>query len=63
MARALSSRMSDHVAGAHPDMGTDLRLGEGLAVLEGCRGSVVAAAGTSGRDYRADLVVLGVGAA
>jgi 3-phenylpropionate/trans-cinnamate dioxygenase ferredoxin reductase subunit len=61
MGRALSPVMSDHIAGAHRGMGTDLRLGEGLAAFEGRAGTVVAAVGTSGRQYPADLVVLGVG--
>ena len=61
MGRALSPVMSDHFIGAHQHMGTDLRLGESLAALAGRDGSVAAAVGASGREYRAELAVLGVG--
>ena len=61
LARAVSPAMADHLAGAHRRMGTDLRLGEGLAALAGRGRSVAAAVGTSGREYPADLVVLAVG--
>jgi 3-phenylpropionate/trans-cinnamate dioxygenase ferredoxin reductase subunit len=61
MSRALSPGMSRHLAGAHREMGTDLRLGEGLAAVEGRGGRVVAAVGASGRERPADLVVVGVG--
>ncbi len=61
MGRALSPVMSDHFIGAHRHMGTDLRLGESLAALTGRDGSVAAAVGASGREYSADLVLLGVG--
>jgi 3-phenylpropionate/trans-cinnamate dioxygenase ferredoxin reductase subunit len=61
MGRALSPVMSDHFIGAHRHMGTDLRLGESLAALAGRDGSVAAAVGASGREYPADLVLLGVG--
>lgn len=61
MGRALSPVMSDYVAQAHRSMGTDLRLGEGLAAVAGRAGAVVAAVSTSGREYPADLVLVGVG--
>ncbi len=61
LARGVSPAMADHLAGAHRRMGTDLRLGEGLAALAGRGRSVAAAVGTSGREYPADLVVLAVG--
>jgi len=61
MARALSPAMSRHLGGAHRGMGTDLRLGEGLTAFRGIGGTVVAAVGTSGQEYPADLVVVGVG--
>lgn len=61
MVRALSPEMSEYFTGAHRRMGTDLRLGEGLTALTGHRGSVATAFGTSGREFPADLVVLGVG--
>ncbi|GLY64219.1 NAD(P)/FAD-dependent oxidoreductase [Amycolatopsis taiwanensis] len=61
MGRAVSPEMGDFFAGAHRRMGTDLRLGEGLGALVEHRGSVAAAVGTSGREYPADLVLVGVG--
>jgi 3-phenylpropionate/trans-cinnamate dioxygenase ferredoxin reductase component len=61
MGRALSTAMANYVADAHQLMGTGLRLGEGLTALTGSRGSVTAAVGTSGWEYPADLVLLGVG--
>jgi 3-phenylpropionate/trans-cinnamate dioxygenase ferredoxin reductase subunit len=61
MGRGLSPQMSDYFTGAHLRMGTDLRLGEGLAALRGASGTVTAAVGSSGLEYPADLVVLGVG--
>jgi NADPH-dependent 2,4-dienoyl-CoA reductase/sulfur reductase-like enzyme len=61
MARALSPAISRQLAGAHRDMGTDLRLGEGLTAFRGSGGTVVTAVGTSGHEYPADLVILGVG--
>ncbi|MFE4664648.1 NAD(P)/FAD-dependent oxidoreductase [Streptomyces sp. NPDC056716] len=61
MARALSPSMSGHLADAHRRMGTELRLGEGLAAITCRSGSVVAVSGTSGREYPADAVLLGVG--
>lgn len=62
LSRALSSTMASHLAAAHRDMGTDLRLGEGLAALVGRHGRVVSAVGTSGAEHPADLVLVGVGA-
>jgi len=61
MARALSPEMARHLTGAHRGMGTELRLGEGVAAFQGSGGRVVAAVGTSGRAYPADLVLLAVG--
>jgi 3-phenylpropionate/trans-cinnamate dioxygenase ferredoxin reductase component len=61
MARALSPEMARHLTGAHRGMGTDLRLGEGLAAFRGSGGRVVAAVGRSGHEHPADLVVLAVG--
>src|SRR4051794_38375674 len=61
LGRAVSPEMSGYVTGAHRDMGTDLHVGEGLVGLTGRAGSVVAAVGTSGREHRADLVLVAVG--
>ena len=46
MGRGLSPQMSDYFTGAHLQMGTDLRLGEGLAALSGASGAVTAAVGS-----------------
>ena len=61
MGRALSPAMADHVADAHRRMGTALRLGEAVAAFRGERGRVAAAVSTTGAEYRADLVVVGIG--
>ncbi|YCK79850.1 FAD-dependent oxidoreductase (plasmid) [Arthrobacter sp. D3-18] len=63
MARALSPVMGDWFAQAHRDMGTNLRLGEGIASFTGDgAGFVSSAVSTSGAIYSADMVVVGVGA-
>jgi 3-phenylpropionate/trans-cinnamate dioxygenase ferredoxin reductase component len=59
MARAVSPEMSDHLAGAHRRMGTDLHVGESLAAITGSSGSVAVTA--SGAEYPADLLVMAVG--
>ncbi|KFF98895.1 pyridine nucleotide-disulfide oxidoreductase [Streptomyces scabiei] len=61
LGRALSGTMARHLARAHRGMGTELRLGERLAGLVGRHGRVVSAVGTSGAEYPADLVLVGVG--
>lgn len=61
MGRALSPEMSSHLAGAHRLMGSDLRLGEGLAGLMGLNGRVTGVAGSAGAEYPADVVLVGVG--
>jgi 3-phenylpropionate/trans-cinnamate dioxygenase ferredoxin reductase subunit len=61
MARAISPEMSDHLAGAHRRMGTDLRVGESLAAITGSNGSVVSAVTARGAEYPADLLVMAVG--
>lgn len=61
MSRAVSTEMSSYIAGAHRRLGTDLRLGEGLVGLAGRNGRVRAVVSTRGREYPADLVILGVG--
>lgn len=63
MARALSPVMGDWFAQAHRDMGTNLRLGEGIASFKGDgAGFVSSAVSTAGAIYPADMVVVGVGA-
>ncbi|WP_309072410.1 FAD-dependent oxidoreductase [Arthrobacter sp.] len=62
MARALSPVMSRWFAQAHRSMGTDLRLGEGIASFENDgAGHVAAAISTTGRRYPADMVLVGIG--
>ncbi|NKX53201.1 FAD-dependent oxidoreductase [Arthrobacter sp. E918] len=62
MARALSPAMSEWFAAAHADMGTVLRLGEGIASFQDDgAGHVAAAVSTTGTVYPADLVLAGVG--
>ena len=62
MARALTPRMGQWFVQAHADLGIDLRLGEGInAFTAGPDGRVAAAVSTSGAEYPADLVVVGVG--
>jgi 3-phenylpropionate/trans-cinnamate dioxygenase ferredoxin reductase subunit len=62
MSRALSPAMGDFFARHHVDAGINLRLGEGIASFLGDEdGSVATAVSTSGRQYAADLVVVGVG--
>jgi 3-phenylpropionate/trans-cinnamate dioxygenase ferredoxin reductase subunit len=62
MARAVSPFMSGYVADVHRSWGIALHLEEGLHAIEGDHGTVTAVVGASGRTYRADLVVTGVGA-
>jgi 3-phenylpropionate/trans-cinnamate dioxygenase ferredoxin reductase subunit len=62
LARALSPETADHVAAAHRRAGTDLRLGETVAGFVGDGGHVRGAVSTTGARYRADLVLVGVGA-
>ncbi|MCP1415750.1 NAD(P)/FAD-dependent oxidoreductase [Paenarthrobacter sp. A20] len=62
MARALSPIMSDFFGRHHAEHGVDLRLGEGIAAFTGSPdGNVVSAVSSSGAEYPADLVVVGVG--
>lgn len=62
MARALTAASGGWFAEAHQDMGTDLRLGEGIAAFESDgKGNVAAAVSTTGAVYPADLVLTGIG--
>jgi 3-phenylpropionate/trans-cinnamate dioxygenase ferredoxin reductase subunit len=62
MARALTPATSAWFAQAHRDMGTVLRLGEGIASFaDDGAGHVAAAVSTTGASYPADLVLVGVG--
>ena len=60
MARAVSPEMSEHFARAHAAAGIDLRCGEGVVRLVG-DGRVRGVVGSSGAEYPADLVLVGVG--
>ncbi|WP_228810774.1 NAD(P)/FAD-dependent oxidoreductase [Nocardia farcinica] len=62
LARAVSEPISAHVAAAHRAAGIDLRLGESVARFVGADGRVRGAVGTGGTEYRADLVLVGIGA-
>lgn len=62
MARALTPATGAWFAAAHRDMGTVLRLGEGIASFEdNGAGQVAAAVSTTGTVYPADLVLVGIG--
>jgi 3-phenylpropionate/trans-cinnamate dioxygenase ferredoxin reductase component len=61
LGRAVSPVMADHVADAHRRMGSTLRLGEAVRAFTGSRRWVTGPVGTSGRTYRADLVLVGIG--
>jgi 3-phenylpropionate/trans-cinnamate dioxygenase ferredoxin reductase subunit len=61
MGRVLSPAMSRHFVSAHGDLGTAIRLGEGLAAFEGAGGRVQRVVSTSGTRYPADLVLVGAG--
>lgn len=61
MGRALSAPMGDWFAKAHRDLGVRLRLGEGVAAIDGQHGAVTTVVSTTGERYDADLVVYGIG--
>ncbi|MEV4902126.1 FAD-dependent oxidoreductase [Citricoccus sp. NPDC055426] len=62
MGRALTPLLGDWFAGAHQQLGMDLRLNEGITSFEaGDDGRVAFAVSTTGDRYPADLVVAGVG--
>ncbi|MGR6963090.1 NAD(P)/FAD-dependent oxidoreductase [Geodermatophilus sp. URMC 61] len=61
MGRALTPPMSAHFADAHREMGSDLRLGEGLAEIHGQDGRVTGVSSGPGAEYPADIVLIGVG--
>ncbi len=62
MSRALTGVTGTWFAKAHKVMGTELRLGEGIAAFESDgKGNVAAAVSTTGAVYPADLVLTGIG--
>jgi NADPH-dependent 2,4-dienoyl-CoA reductase/sulfur reductase-like enzyme len=62
LARGLGERMGNLCAALHRDHGVDLRVGVGVAALEG-RGRVEQVVLSDGTSLAADVVVVGVGAA
>ncbi|MEO5318186.1 FAD-dependent oxidoreductase [Arthrobacter sp. CC3] len=61
MGRVLSRFMSSYFADVHTGNGIKLRLGEGIASLTGTGGKISRAISTTGAQYPADLVVVGIG--
>lgn len=61
MGRVLSLEMSDYFTRAHSDVGIRLRFGEGVTAFRGEGGRVRAVVGSSGTEYPADLVLVGIG--
>ncbi|MBY4214129.1 FAD-dependent oxidoreductase [Rhodococcus fascians] len=62
LSRAVSRLTADHVAAVHRQAGTNLRMGEVVSSFTGSEGRVVGAVTDAGMRYRADLVVVGIGA-
>lgn len=61
MARAVTHQSGERIADIHRDFGMDLRLGEGLQEIRGSDGRVTSVVGTSGAEYPADAVIVGIG--
>nr|WP_245900399.1 FAD-dependent oxidoreductase [Prauserella shujinwangii] len=61
LARAVSPETAAHLAAAHREAGTELRCGETVARFVGEHGRVHGALGTTGAEYPADLVLVGIG--
>ncbi|HLU54147.1 MAG TPA: FAD-dependent oxidoreductase [Pseudonocardia sp.] len=61
LVRSVSERMAEHVADVHRRAGTALRCGESVVAFTGDAGRVTGAVSSTGAEYRADLVVVGVG--
>lgn len=61
MGRVLSQFMSGYFAAVHTDNGIKLKLGEGIASLTGIAGKISGAVSTTGTEYPADLIVVGIG--
>lgn len=61
MGRALTAEMSSYFADAHREMGSNLRLGEGLAEIRGRDGRAAGLGSSTGAEYDADMVLIGVG--
>lgn len=61
MSRATSEMISTYLVEHHKASGVQIRLGEGIASLRGEFGKVVAAVSTLGREFPADMVLIGVG--
>ncbi|MFI5718944.1 NAD(P)/FAD-dependent oxidoreductase [Nocardia sp. NPDC051750] len=61
LSRALTEETAGHIAEVHRRAGTDLRLGEAVTAFTGDRGRVTGAVSSTGTEYRADLVLAGIG--
>jgi 3-phenylpropionate/trans-cinnamate dioxygenase ferredoxin reductase subunit len=62
MSRVLSTEMSAHLLAAHRSRGLRVELGAGVAGLTGSAGRVTGVTTTTGQQFPADLVLVGVGA-
>ncbi|WP_104126222.1 NAD(P)/FAD-dependent oxidoreductase [Cryobacterium sp. Y57] len=61
MGRVLSEPMSRYFTEAHTRNGISMKLGEGIAAFGGDGGRITSAIGTSGTEYPANIVLVGVG--
>lgn len=61
LSRALSPETAGHIAEWHRHAGTDLRLGEAVAAFTGSGSHVTGVVSSTGAEYRADLVLVGIG--
>ena len=62
MGRVLSAQMAGFILDAHCSRGLRVELGASVAALTGTAGRVSAVTTTDGREYPADMVLVGVGA-
>lgn len=62
MGRVLSAQMAGFLLGAHRSRGLGIELGTSVAGLTGAAGRVSAVTTTEGREFPADMVLVGVGA-
>ncbi|MDN3518108.1 FAD-dependent oxidoreductase [Aquisalimonas lutea] len=61
MARATSAIVSEYIVTAHEHAGVKLRFREGVACIHGENGGVSSVSSTDGKEYPADLVLVGIG--
>lgn len=62
MGRVLSAQMAGHLLAAHRTRGLRVELGTSVARLFGTAGQVTSVATVDGREFAADLVLVGIGA-